>query len=135
MGSQLTRYPLPSSRPAPLASGPQRELARSLARSEATTDAFMKAIDESSNLYSYAYWKSMNSLAAAAMLRQVASMQGILTPAVDQQLNDMTKNYLRDMEASRSAATHHLLQIANDVASGKIKPEGLMASLNRLLQG
>lgn len=135
MGDYLTRQAPISTELSPAVQEFKRHLMASLARSEATSLAYQTVIDESSNLYGYAFWKSLNSVAAAAMLRQAASMQGILTPAVDQQLSDMTKNYLRDMEATRKAATHHLLLIANDVASGKVSPEGLMAKLNRLLQG
>ncbi|RIK08243.1 MAG: hypothetical protein DCC49_09275 [Acidobacteria bacterium] len=119
----------------PLAQGPRTELARALERAAATSQAFQYAMDEMSNLYGYAYWKALNSVAGTALLRQVAAAQGLLTPEIDRQFATMTQNYLRDIDGARYAASHHLLQLANDIAAGQVSPDSLRDRLNRLLQG
>lgn len=120
---------------APLAPQVRAELERSLARAAATSLAFQNAIDEISNISGYAYWKALNTVTGTVLLRQVAAAQGLLTPEIDRQFAAMTQNYLRDVESTRNAASHHLLQLANDIAAGQVTPGGLRASLNRLLQG
>lgn len=120
---------------APLAPAVQTALAQSLARSAAASQAFQYVMDEMSSLHGYAYWKALSTVAGTALLRQVASAQGLLTPEIDRQLASMTQNYLRDIDGARSTASHHLLQIANDVATGQISPDSLRDRLNRLLQG
>ena len=72
---------------------------------------------------------------AASVLRTAASSQGLLTPEVDRLLGNLTADYLRDMEATRSAASARLLQLANEMAAGTVTPETLTMKLQRLLQG
>lgn len=119
----------------PLAPQVRAELERSLARAAATSQAFQYAVDQMGDLYTYAYWKALSSVTSTALLRQVAAAQGLLTPEIDRQFATMTQNYLRDIESTRYAASHHLLQLANDIATGQVTPGSLRDRLNRLLQG
>lgn len=121
----------------PMVVSPQvrQELERSLFRAYGTSQAFERAMEDISDVFSYAFFKSVQSVTAASMLRQVAVAQGVMTPEIDRQLAEMTEAYLRDMNTARHAATHHLLQIANDVANGSMQADSLQARLTRLLQG
>jgi len=113
----------------------QHQLERSISQAMLTAQTFQIAVDTASNVYGYAYWKSLNTVAAAALLRQAALTQGLLTPEVDRQLSDMTLNYLRDVDAARHTVSHHLLQMVNDVAAGQVNPDSLRSRLNKLLLG
>ena len=113
-----------------LAPAQQRALQRSMGRMSTALAAYRQAIDHSGEIHDYAAFKAFQSLSAAAALRNAALMQGFLTPEIDRQLVKLSEDYVRGLRATRNAADARLLQLAADVAAGRIDGDGL---INRLL--
>lgn len=113
----------------------QRQLEVSMARSQGTALAFQSVMGEVSNVFDYGFTRAVQSVVMAGLLRQAASMQGALSPAVERELDNMLSVYLRSMTATQQAAAHYLLQLAGEVAAGKASPDSLRAQIQRLLKG
>lgn len=131
----ITRSPAHALQSSPQLAELQRRFGASMARAQSISLAFQMVQTEYSNVFSYGQWKAVRSVEDANSLMQLAAMKGLLSVDSIGELEGMTTNYLRGMTAVQQAALHHLLQIANDVATGNVSPESMRAKIHRLITG
>jgi hypothetical protein len=107
----------------------RRELARSTGAMQRAALVHTRAMGEISEVWSEAMWRTVSTLAATSLLRQAAEAQGILSPAVRQQLAEMELMYQTYMGIAAQQASERILGIAQEVCQGRIDSGGLLHRL------
>ena len=93
----------------------QRELDRQRNHMTRIAQLTVQALDEESNLYSYAVYKTISSLSTTNLLKKAAKADGLPTKEIEEYYREITENFMKEMTRIPQEACEKIIQMLQNI--------------------
>ena len=94
----------------------QRELNRQRNHMTRIAELAVQAMDEESNVYSYAVYKTISSLSTANLWKKAAKADGMHTKEIEECCREITENYMKEMTRIPQGACEKIVQTLEQIS-------------------